>query len=58
MNLILFRYTLQKPDMSKKLLMFLKYADGLDRVRVGDLGPAMLQLAASGGLVTVAEELY
>jgi hypothetical protein len=37
--------------------MFLKDADGFDRVRVGDLGPAMLQLAASGGLV-VAEELY
>jgi len=38
--------------------MFFKDADGLDRVRINDLNPAMLRLATSKGLVTLAGELY
>jgi hypothetical protein len=38
--------------------MFIKDADGLDRVRINDLNPAMLRLDVSGGFVVVAEELY
>jgi hypothetical protein len=38
--------------------MFLKDADGFDRVRVGDLNPAMLRLAVSRELVPLSKELY
>jgi len=36
----------------------LKDADGLDRVRINDLNPAMLRLPVSRQLVPVAEKLY
>jgi hypothetical protein len=51
-------YGLQQPERAQGLLKFFKDADGLDRVRIHDLNPAMLRLAVSGGLVGLAEELY
>jgi hypothetical protein len=51
-------YSLQEPDRAQKLLMFFKDADGLDRVRINDLNPAMLRLCVSKEIVAVAEELY
>jgi HD superfamily phosphodiesterase len=50
-------YPLRGPDRAKKLLMFRKDADGLDRVRIKALNPNMLRLPVSKGLVLMAEEL-
>jgi hypothetical protein len=38
--------------------MFFKEVDGLDRVRINDLNPAMLRVSVPRELVTVTEELY
>jgi len=51
-------YPLQEPSRAQKLLKFFKDADGLDRVRINDLNPAMLRLDLSRALVELAEELY
>ena len=51
-------YGIEQPNWAKELLMFFKDADGLDSVRINDLNPAMLRLATSKGLVTLAGELY
>jgi HD superfamily phosphodiesterase len=50
-------YAVNEPDRAKRLLMVFKDADGLDRVRINDLNPAMLRLPVSRGLVQIAEEL-
>jgi len=50
-------YALRELDRGKGLLKFFKDADGLDRVRINDLNPAMLRLDVSQELVGLAEEL-
>lgn len=42
----------------RRLTAFLKDADGLDRVRLGDLDPDYLRLPASRALVPFAQALY
>jgi HD superfamily phosphodiesterase len=51
-------YGLQQPERAMGLLKFFKDADGLDRVRIHDLDPAMLRLPVSKQLVQVAAELF
>jgi UTP:GlnB (protein PII) uridylyltransferase len=50
-------YPLKEPDWAKNLLKFFKDADGLDRVRINALNPAMLRLSVSKELVSLAKEL-
>jgi len=47
----------EAPVMTAEL-MVLKDADGLDRVRLGDLDEAYLRTDAAKGLVEIAHELY
>ncbi|MDH7478683.1 MAG: hypothetical protein QHH02_01580 [Syntrophomonadaceae bacterium] len=46
------------PDEALKMLSFFKDADGLDRVRIGDLDPDQLRTPAARRLVPFAEELF
>ena len=48
---------LDDPEAARRIFHILKDADGLDRVRLGDLRPSMLRLPGSAGRVARAEEL-
>jgi len=41
-----------------RLIQLLKDADGLDRVRLGDLDPRYLRIPAARGMASFAEQLY
>jgi hypothetical protein len=47
-----------KDHASWRLVALLKDADGLDRVRLGDLDPKMLRLPESQKMIAFAQQLF